>query len=114
MTERPRITRVVLENYKSIAYCDVRLGPLTFLVGPNGSGKSNFLDALQFLADAMQFQLQDVFQRRFGFDSVLRKGQPQPTTFGIRVEFQLPGEQMGSYAVSIEASDSGTYRVVRE
>ncbi len=46
-------TRVVLENYKSIAACDVSLAPLTFLVGPNGSGKSNFLDALQFIADAM-------------------------------------------------------------
>jgi predicted ATPase len=114
MTDRPRITRVVLENYKSIAYCDVRLGPLTFLVGPNGSGKSNFMDALQFLADAMQFPLQDVFQRRFGFDAVLREGQPQPTSFGIRVEFQLPVDRTGFYAVRIEAVDSGTYRVVRE
>jgi predicted ATPase len=114
MLDRPRITRVVLENYKSIAYCDVPLGPLTFLVGPNGSGKSNFLDALQFLADAMQFPLQDVFQRRFGFDAVLREGQPQPTSFGIRVEFRLPGDRTGSYAVSIEAVDTGTYRVARE
>jgi len=36
------LTRVVLENYKSIAHCDVRLGPLNYLVGPNGAGKSNF------------------------------------------------------------------------
>jgi hypothetical protein len=33
MTGRPLITRVVLENYKSIAYCDVKLGPLSILVG---------------------------------------------------------------------------------
>jgi recombinational DNA repair ATPase RecF len=37
------ITRVVLPNYRNIAHCDVRLGPLNFLVGPNGSGKSSFL-----------------------------------------------------------------------
>ena len=42
------ISRVRIENYKSIARCDVRLGPLTFLVGRNGAGKSNFLDALRF------------------------------------------------------------------
>jgi hypothetical protein len=36
------LTRVVLRNYKSIGYCDVRLNPLTYLVGANGSGKSNF------------------------------------------------------------------------
>jgi predicted ATPase len=50
----PFITRVRLRNYKSIASCDVRLGPLTILVGPNGSGKSNFLDALAFLARALE------------------------------------------------------------
>jgi hypothetical protein len=40
----PFISRVRLKNYKSIASCDVRLGPLTILVGPNGTGKSNYLD----------------------------------------------------------------------
>src|SRR6059058_3995860 len=48
------LTRVVLENYKSIAHCDVRLGPLNYLVGPNGAGKSNFLDAIRFVADALR------------------------------------------------------------
>jgi len=27
----PMITRVVIENYKSIAHCDMRLGPLVLL-----------------------------------------------------------------------------------
>jgi predicted ATPase len=47
----PFLIRVRLRNYKSIAACDVRLGPLTLLIGPNGSGKSNFVDALNFVAD---------------------------------------------------------------
>jgi hypothetical protein len=37
----PFITRVRLKNYKSIASCDVRLGPLTILVGPNGSDRED-------------------------------------------------------------------------
>jgi AAA15 family ATPase/GTPase len=45
----PFISRVRLKNFKSIAECDVRLGPLTMLIGPNGSGKSNFLQALALL-----------------------------------------------------------------
>ena len=49
----PFISRVRLKNYKSIAECDVRLGPLTILIGPNGTGKSNFLDALALLARAV-------------------------------------------------------------
>jgi AAA15 family ATPase/GTPase len=53
----PFISRVRLKNYKSIAECDVRLGPLTILIGPNGTGKSNFLDALAFLARALRHVL---------------------------------------------------------
>ena len=45
----PFLRRVRIRGYKSIAFCDVTLEPLTILVGRNGSGKSNFLDALAFL-----------------------------------------------------------------
>lgn len=48
-----RITRVRLENYKSIKFCDVQLEPITVLVGENGAGKSNFLDALCFTRDVL-------------------------------------------------------------
>jgi predicted ATPase len=60
MTSRPGtpfVRRVVLKNYRSIAACDVVLGPLTFLVGPNGSGKSNFVDSLRFIGDALRSSL---------------------------------------------------------
>ena len=43
MSDPVFLTRVVLRNYKSIAGCEVALGPLTFLVGPHGAGTSNFL-----------------------------------------------------------------------
>jgi len=45
----PRVTRVVLDNYKNVAHCDVALAPLTFVVWPNGAGESSFLDALAFV-----------------------------------------------------------------
>jgi AAA15 family ATPase/GTPase len=64
MTTQSRITRVVLKNYKSIAACDVPLGPLTILVGPNGAGKSNFLDAMRFCRDALRTPLDEVFAKR--------------------------------------------------
>ena len=74
MEDRPLITRVVLENYKSIAFCDVKLGPLSILVGPNGAGKSNFLDAMRFLSEVTSAgPTQIVFQGRGGFLKVLRQ-----------------------------------------
>jgi predicted ATPase len=43
MSPRPLLQRVVIQNYKSIALCDVPLGPLNFLVGLNGSFSNVFV-----------------------------------------------------------------------
>jgi predicted ATPase len=94
----PFITRVRLKNYKSIAECDVRLGPLTILVGPNGSGKSNFLDALAFLARAVQTTLAEAIDERGGLDEIIRR---------------VP-DRVGSFTIAIEASGEGgpaTYEI---
>src|SRR3954468_24013543 len=53
-TKPPFLRRVRIRGYKSIAFCDIRLQPLTILVGRNAAGKSNFLDALAFLRDVMK------------------------------------------------------------
>ena len=45
LAKPPFLRRVRIRGYKSIAFCDVTLEPLTILVGRNASGKSNFLDA---------------------------------------------------------------------
>jgi predicted ATPase len=69
----PFISRVRLKNYKSIAECDVRLGPLTILVGPNGSGKSNFLDALAFLSRAVATTPAEAIDERGDLHEILRE-----------------------------------------
>src|SRR6266496_1447540 len=83
------LTRVVLRNYKSIAACDVRLGPLMFLVGPNGAGKSNFLDALRFVTDGLRSSLDHAIRDRGGFNEVRRRLGGHSTYFGMRLEFRL-------------------------
>lgn len=108
------ITRVVLENYKSIAACDISLGPLTFFVGPNGSGKSNFLDALSFVADALLHSPAEALQRRGGPREVCRRREGTPTAFGIRLEFVLPDGATGHYAFSIQPLARGQFEVARE
>ena len=84
MKDSTFITRVVLKNYKSIAACDVRLQPLTFLVGRNGAGKSNFLDALRFVADALNSSLGHAIRDRGGINDVRRRSRGHPNHFGIR------------------------------
>lgn len=108
------LTRVLLENYKSIARCDVSLSSLTFLVGPNGSGKSNFLDALRFVADALRTALDHAIRDRGGIREVRRRSSTHPTHFGIRLEFVLPTGQRGFYSFRIGALREAGYEVQRE
>lgn len=44
------LTRVDIENFRSIYKASVPLSPFTLLVGANGSGKSNFLKLLKMLS----------------------------------------------------------------
>jgi energy-coupling factor transporter ATP-binding protein EcfA2 len=86
----PFISRLRLKNYKSIAQCDVRLGPLTILVGPNGSGKSNCLDALEFLCRAVATSPNQALEERGGLESVLRQVPETSNSFSIEVEVAVP------------------------
>lgn len=112
------LTRVVIENYKSIAACDVRLGPLTFLVGPNGAGKSNFLDALAFVADALNNSLGDALRRRAGLPGLRHRPAPKGSGVSIRLEFELPSGNQGSYGFRLGLDEGinghSRWRVVEE
>jgi predicted ATPase len=44
------LTKVKIENFKSIRKLKLELAPLTIFVGPNASGKSNVLEAIAILA----------------------------------------------------------------
>lgn len=116
MTDREPtfLQRVLLRNYRSIAGCDVTLGPLMFLVGHNGSGKSNFLDALRFVADALRTTLDHALRDRGGINEVRRRSSRRPTNFSIRLEFLLEDGARGHYAFTIGSRSRGGYQVQQE
>ncbi|MCX5999689.1 MAG: AAA family ATPase [Chloroflexi bacterium] len=114
MTDRVFLRRVVLRNYKSIARCSVKLGPLTFLVGPNGAGKSNFLDALRLLTESLNTSLEHALRERGGIAEVRRRSSGHPTHFGIRLEFVLPGGSTGWFSFLVGALPKGRFEVQQE
>ena len=114
MSDPVFLTRVVLRNYKSIAGCEVALGPLTFLVGPNGAGKSNFLDALRLVAESLNASLDHALRERGGINEVRRRSSGHPTHFGIRLDFRLPDRHSGFYAFRVGAQKRGGYEVQQE
>lgn len=112
--DRPRITRVRIQNYKSIKACDVALGPMTVLVGPNGSGKSNFLDALRFTADALSTTLDLALRDRGGINEVRRRSSGHPNHFAVRVDLSLGPDVRANYAFKVGAVTGGGFRVTDE
>src|SRR6266487_4380330 len=69
-TKPPFLRCVRIRGYKSIAFCDVTLEPLTILVGRNASGKSNFLDALAFLRDIVKLGVNEAVKRHGGAEAI--------------------------------------------
>jgi len=86
------LTRVRIENFRSIAACDVRLGPLTVLAGPNAAGKSNFLDALRFVRDALRTSPGQALEPRGGLEEILHRSPAgtQADSFRIRLDVTVP------------------------
>ena len=108
------ITRVVLQNYKSIAACSVPLRSLVFLVGQNGSCKSNFLDAIRLVSESLNTSLDHALRERGGINEVRRRSSGHPTHFGVRLEFVLPDSTSGYYAFRIGAKPKGGFEVQME
>jgi predicted ATPase len=90
------LRRVQIRGYKSIAFCDVTLEPLTILVGRNASGKSNFLDALAFLRDALDGL--DSALVEHGGSSVFAVA-PRTNRLTFEIEAEFPSYEMDCRAV---------------
>ncbi len=110
-----RIRRVTLRQYKSIESCDIELASLTILAGRNGVGKSNIIDALRFVADALNNPLEYAIRKRGGIDQVRRKSLGgRPTNPGVGVELELPDGRLARYSFRIAAVHGRAFRIDHE
>ena len=107
------LRRVQIRNYKSIAFCDVTLEPLTILVGRNATGKSNFLDALGFLRDLMEMRATDAVNARKGWRSIhLRDSTSPRIEMRIQAVFESQHSQWDAdYSFALEAVEHKYIRV---
>ena len=60
------ITKIKIENFKSIQNLDLELGRLNIFIGANGSGKSNILEGIAFASVAAQDKLDKEFFKNRG------------------------------------------------
>ena len=112
------LRRVQIRNYKSIAFCDVTLEPLTILVGRNATGKSNFLDALGFLRDVVVKGVREAVHLHGGRDTVLCRSAETPRvaieieTIQIESDKFFPG--VSSFLIEIDLPLNDAAKLVKE
>ncbi|WP_435586521.1 AAA family ATPase [Micromonospora aurantiaca (nom. illeg.)] len=111
--EKFSISRLKLRHYRSIAGCNIKLGPLMLLVGPNGAGKSNVLDSLRLVSQSLNENLDNALRERGGIGEVRRRSRGHPTHFGISIEFSA-GDVRGTFSFQVGAVSGGDFRVSRE
>jgi predicted ATPase len=108
------ITRVKLEDYKSLKDSEVNLGQLNVLVGHNASGKSNFLDALQLVSRIANVRsLKDAFEPpyrgmplesfHFGTEGIKGLLEKHRASFTIEVDVKLPDSVISTVNEEIAA-----------
>ncbi|MDX9981172.1 MAG: AAA family ATPase [Lentisphaeria bacterium] len=108
------ITDLKVSNFRSLGEdVHVRFGNFTVLVGPNGSGKSNVVDALRFVADALQMGLSGAVTMRHGIGAVRRWIAGHPFNLAIEVQVSFP-QGYGRYEFELTGAKAEEYRVIRE
>ncbi|KPA16276.1 chromosome segregation protein SMC [Candidatus Magnetomorum sp. HK-1] len=105
------ITRLQINNFRSLKHINLPLNSLNVLCGLNGSGKSNIVDSIRFLKDALRYGLKESITKRGGIRDILCKtGHENEIQF--RFEFSK-SEMTGFYSFSIEKQEV-RYHLKRE
>ena len=68
-----QLTRLDIQNFRSLADVSVELHPINILFGPNGSGKSTLLEALQLVGDCVSRDVEEAARARHNGFSMLRQ-----------------------------------------
>ncbi|MBI3241459.1 MAG: AAA family ATPase [Chloroflexi bacterium] len=87
------LTRIEIENYRSLRHVELDMPGLTVLIGPNGSGKSNFLDVFNLMAQAAAGQ----FENNLPIDDILTFRGGKSALFSFSFEFSFASERGISY-----------------
>src|SRR5229473_21528 len=113
------ITRIRIQNFKSLRDITYEPSRINVLVGRNCAGKSNLLDAFKFLTHVAVNGLSRAFADRGGFAEVCWKGMGAERMVSFEVEFEdLPEKDRrpatARYLLEVEGSPTGLLNIRRE
>ncbi|MBN3132247.1 AAA family ATPase [Pectobacterium brasiliense] len=87
VTKSDHLSHIVIEGYKSIASCDLRMGCLNVLIGANGAGKSNFIGFFRLIATLLDLRLQLLISKSGGPDALLHFGRKKTEVLKCELYF---------------------------
>ena len=86
-----QLTRLNVENFRSLANVSIDIRPINVLFGPNGSGKSTLLEAIRLLRDCISRDVEEVVRIRNNGFGMLRQGVDEWRGIKIGLETALAG-----------------------
>jgi energy-coupling factor transporter ATP-binding protein EcfA2 len=69
-----QLSQLVINGFKSIRECDLKLNAMNVLIGPNGVGKSNFIGFFKLIQQMLDQNLQTYVSKQGGPDAILHFG----------------------------------------
>jgi predicted ATPase len=68
-----RVWRIGIQAYRSLYDVQLTPQPMTVLVGPNNAGKTNVMEAIHFLSEVYEFDLETAINRKGGFENIAHR-----------------------------------------
>jgi predicted ATPase len=81
------VSRIKIENFKSIRDAELELRGLNVVIGPNGVGKSNLIGAFRLLGRILEGRLQEYVARQGGAARLLHHGPKRSRSLQMRFDF---------------------------
>lgn len=104
------ITRIEIENFKSIQKADLELRPINVLIGANGAGKSNFINFFKLLNKIYEQQLQNYVAEQAGAENILYFGLKVSSEIRALIEF----DKQEHYTFTLTLDNNDSFFIVNE
>lgn len=95
-----RLLKLTIKNYKSLGDITFSPTPFSVLIGPNASGKSNFANAISFLSEVYNYDLETAIRRKGGFENIaLRRSKRSRSAVEFSVLLEFTGKEGFNFTI---------------
>lgn len=84
----PRISKLMLSNYKSLRDMEIQLNDLNILIGRNGAGKSNLLSMFRLLREGADSHFSSSIAEQGGLNEIRWRGGTERDAVGWELAFE--------------------------